>query len=170
MKNNKKPPLITLSEDEKAFRFKSGKAALTDNYKSALRGKTIDELIKNINEYNCNTIEVYGFTDMDPYGNNNIDDKLHNCITHSCDIDNIKIHTNLELGMKRAISIVNYLKQQQQNGLIRKDIVIKPYSAGQFIDEKGNISTKNKSNNKKRRRIEIRISRDKRVDSNNKSK
>ena len=170
LKNNKKPPLITLSEDEKDFRFETSKAQITDNYKSALTLKTLPELIQNINDYDCNTIEVYGFTDTQAYGNENIDDKLHNCMTNECAIDKINIHSNLELGMKRAISIVYYLKQQQEKGIIRKDIVIKPYSAGQFIDEKGRISTDKKSDNKKRRRIEIRLSRDKRVNENNSSK
>ena len=171
LKNNKKPPLITLSEDEKDFRFGIGKAQITNNYKSALSLKTLPELIKNINDYDCNTIEIYGFTDTQPYNKNeNIDDKLHNCISHECEIDKINIHSNLELGMKRAISIVNYLKQQQEKGLIRKNIVIKPYSAGQFIDEKGRVSTHKKSDNRKRRRIEIRLSRDKRVNESNTSK
>ena len=160
--NNKKPPLITLSEDEKDFRFTVGKAKITNTYKEALHKKTLPELMKNINEYNCDTVEVYGFTDTQPYTRHkSIDEQLRDCIDGDCDIDSIKSYSNLDLGMKRAISIVHYLKKQQALGNISKDITIKPYSAGQFIDEQGKIAPKNRTANKKRRRIEIRISRSK---------
>jgi len=63
------------------------------------------------------------------------------------------------LGMKRAVSVVNFLRPQ----LIRKDSTIKiirPYSAGGFLDERGKIAPITEvSNNKLRRRIEIRLSR-----------
>ncbi len=171
LKNNKTPPLITLSEDKKDFRFGVGKAKITDQYKNALKDKTLPELIQSIDEYDCDTVEVYGFTDTQPYNKkDNIDNKLHNCIVSECSIDKINIHSNLELGMKRAISIVYFLREQQKRGLIREDVIIKPYSAGQFIDEKGEISVTNKSDNKKRRRIEIRLSRSKKVNENNDSK
>jgi len=161
-KKHKKPPLITLSEDKKEFRFKVGKAHLTKRYKNALLKEKFPEIINNIIKYNCNVIEVYGYTDTQPFNKaNNIDDKLHQCIDSDCSIDRIRTHSNLELGMKRAISIVHFLKQQQAKGNISKDIIIKPYSAGQFIDENGKIAKRNSQDNKKRRRIEIRLSRSK---------
>jgi len=159
---HKKPPLITLSEDKKDFRFGIGKAHLTEQYRTALLRDKFPELLDSISNYKCDVIEVYGYTDTQPFSKtNNIDDKLHQCINSDCSIDKIKTSSNLELGMKRAISIVHFLKQQQKQGKIRKNIIIKPYSAGQFIDENGKVSTRNSQDNMKRRRIEIRLSRSK---------
>lgn len=164
-KKHKKPPLITLSEDKKDFRFGSGKAHLTKKYRTALLRDKFPELLDSIANYDCDVIEIYGYTDTQPFSKtNNIDDKLHQCINSDCLIDKITTRSNLELGMKRAISIVNFLKQQQKQGFIRKDIIIKPYSAGQFIDENGKVSTRKSQDNMKRRRIEIRLSRSKEED------
>jgi len=164
-KKHKKPPLITLSEDKKDFRFGSGKAHLTEKYRTALLRDKFPELLDSIANYDCDVIEIYGYTDTQPFSKtNNIDDKLHQCINSDCSIDKITTHSNLELGMKRAISIVNFLKQQQKQGFIRKDIIIKPYSAGQFIDENGKVATRKSQDNMKRRRIEIRLSRSKEED------
>ena len=164
-KKHKKPPLITLSEDKKDFRFGIGKAHLTKEYRTALLRDKFPELLDSIANYDCDVIEIYGYTDTQPFSKtNNIDDKLHQCINSDCSIDKITTHSNLELGMKRAISIVNFLKQQQKQGFIRKDIIIKPYSAGQFIDENGKVATRKSQDNMKRRRIEIRLSRSKEED------
>ena len=152
------PPLITLSE-EKGFLFPSGKATLTIDYQNKLLSEIMDELIKNIKKYDCDVIEIYGYTDTQPFGrrgyySNDIDNKLHKCLRYGCDIDSIKTYTNLELGMKRAIAVVSFLRQQWQ----LRNITIRPFSAGQFLDENGKISSLAVQETKKRRRIEIRLS------------
>lgn len=152
------PPLITLSE-EKGFLFPSGKATLTPKYRNKLLTEIMYEILENIKKYDCDVIEIYGYTDTQQFGkrgyySNSIDNKLHECLRNGCDIDTIKTYTNLELGMKRAIAVVSFLKQQWQLA----NVTIRPFSAGQFLDERGHISTLNVQDTKKRRRIEIRLS------------
>ena len=162
-KKHAKPPLITLAEDKKEFRFGKGKAKITRAYKKAFMDKKFRKLIDDLNQYDCDTIEVYGYTDTLAFGKkNNVDKKLHKCIKEDCSMDKIRIHSNLELGMKRAISIVYFLKREQELGNINPNIVIKPYSAGQFINEDGDIASVRKRNSPQSRRIEIRLSRSKR--------
>ena len=79
-------------------------------------------------------------------------------MTHSCDIDKIKSSSNLELGMQRAVSVVEFLKSRLLNRSYIK--TIRPYSGGQLIDSNGEIADSNDtSSNSSRRRIEIRLSR-----------
>jgi len=70
--------------------------------------------------------------------------------------------SNLELGMLRAASIVHVLKeyQFQDDTHLSKIRIIRPYSGGQLILEDGTIaSASDNKPSKKRRRIELRLSR-----------
>ena len=163
LQKNKKPPLITLSEDKKEFRFGAGKALLSAEYIRAFKKEKLKEITESISIYQCDTIEVYGYTDTQALKSKNmnlsIDANLHQCLIDGCSIDEIKFFSNLELGMKRAISIVLFLKSLPE----LQGLTIKPYSAGQFIDENGKISNITKKEIPKRRRIEIRLSRSKKM-------
>ena len=162
IKEHQQPPLIVLNEAQ-GYSFNSSSASLNSTFKGQLEISVIQKINKFSKEHNCDIVEVYGYTDAQPFSNtsrgNRFDNQLHNCLNRGCDIDKIQASSNLELGMKRAVSVVDFLKPRLiVNG--SKIKTIRPYSAGQFIDERGEIASMiNKANNKLRRRIEIRLSR-----------
>jgi len=161
LKENQQPPLIVLKEAE-GYAFNTNSATLSYNFRNKLNGKIVKKIKTFAQEYNCDIVEVYGYTDGEPFGKSNgtadFDKKLHNCLVDGCDIDSIKSSSNLELGMQRAISVVKSLnKLLKHNAHIK---IIRPYSGGQFIDSHGKISNINNNlKNSSRRRIEIRLSR-----------
>ena len=162
LKEHQQPPLIVLDEAH-GYSFHSSSASLNPKFKTLLTSSTIKKINKFAKEHKCDIVEVYGYTDAQPFSTNGrggkFDKELHQCLNDGCDIDNIEASSNLELGMKRAVSVVEFLKPKliYKNSIIK---IIRPYSAGQFIDEQGKIaSIENKKGNKLRRRIEIRLSR-----------
>jgi len=162
LKQHQQPPLIVLDEAQ-GYAFHSSSAILNNQFKNQLTATVVNKIQTFAKEHQCDIVEVYGYTDTQPFSKKSkgsrFDQELHHCLTHGCDIDQIQASSNLELGMKRAVSVIGFLKPK----LITADSpikIIRPYSSGQFINEKGEISLlKNKSGNKLRRRIEIRLSR-----------
>ncbi len=161
LKEHQQPPLIVLDEAH-GYSFASSSASLNKQFQSQLSASVITKISKFSKEHKCDIVEVYGYTDAQPFssksGGTQFDNALHHCLSDGCDIDKIQASSNLELGMKRAVSVVEFLKSRLvENKTIK---IIRPYSAGQFIDEKGAIASMvNRSGNKLRRRIEIRLSR-----------
>jgi flagellar motor protein MotB len=164
LKEHQQPPLIVLDEAH-GFSFASSSASLNQHFQTQLTSSVVKKIDKFAREHKCDIVEVYGYTDAQPFSQNSrgirFDNELHHCLSDGCDIDQIEASSNLELGMKRAVSVVGFLKPK----LVGKGSPIKtvrPYSAGQFIDERGAIaSISNRAGNRLRRRIEIRLSRSK---------
>ena len=162
LKEHQQPPLIVLNEAQ-GYSFHSSSASLNPKFKGQLIASVIQKITKFAKEHKCDIVEVYGYTDAQPFSASSrgtrFDTQLHHCLNKGCDIDKIQASSNLELGMKRAVSVVDFLKPRLLvNG--SKIKIIRPYSAGQFIDERGEIASMgNQANNKLRRRIEIRLSR-----------
>ena len=163
LKEHQQPPLIVLDEAH-GYSFGSGSANLNQNFKVSLNNSVIEKIEKFAKKYKCDIVEIYGYTDGKPFGRNHaskqsFDKSLHNCLLRGCDMDSIQASSNLELGMKRAVSVVQFLtpKLVKKSSMIK---IIRPYSGGGFIDEGGKIASMDEvSNNKLRRRIEIRLSR-----------
>lgn len=161
MKKNQQPPLIVLKEAE-GYSFNTNSATLSKNFKRKLNGSIIKKIKQFAQDYHCDTIEVYGYTDGEPFddkqGTVNFDNRLHSCLLMGCDIDTISSSSNLELGMQRAVSVVNFITPMLKSSTLIK--IIRPYSGGQFIDSTGKIANiKDTAKNGLRRRIEIRLSR-----------
>jgi hypothetical protein len=163
LKEHQQPPLIVLDEAH-GYSFGSGSANLNQTFKVSLNNSVIEKIEKFAKKYKCDIVEIYGYTDGKPFGRNHaskqsFDKSLHNCLLRGCNMDSIQASSNLELGMKRAVSVVQFLTPK----LVKKSSIIKiirPYSGGGFIDEGGKIASMDEvSNNKLRRRIEIRLSR-----------
>jgi len=162
LKEHQQPPLIVLDEAH-GYSFHSSSASLNPKFKSLLTSSVVKKIDRFAKEHKCDIVEIYGYTDAQPFSTSSrggmFDKELHHCLSDGCDIDNIEASSNLELGMKRAVSVVEFLKPKLvgRNSTVK---IIRPYSAGQFIDEHGYIaSITNKRGNKLRRRIEIRLSR-----------
>ena len=160
LKENQQPPLIVLSEAH-GYSFSSSSSVLNNKFKESLDKSITSKIMTFASEHKCDIVEVYGYTDGEPFssgGTASFDKELHNCLMRSCDIDQIKASSNLELGMQRAVSVVEFLKSRLLNRSYIK--TIRPYSGGQFIDSNGEIADSNDTtNNSSRRRIEIRLSR-----------
>jgi hypothetical protein len=163
LKEHQQPPLIVLNEAH-GYTFSSSSATLNQRFKVNLHNSVVKKIEEFAKKYKCDIVEVYGYTDGKPFsknvmGGSSFDTSLHRCLVEGCDIDNIQASSNLELGMKRAVSVVNFLKPR----LVKKHSIIKiirPYSGGGFIDEVGRVALLDEvSNNRLRRRIEIRLSR-----------
>ena len=163
LKEHQQPPLIVLDEAH-GYSFKSSSARLNSDFKASIDTNVIQKIENFAKKYKCDIVEVYGYTDGRPFskGVNNhqsFDQSLHQCLVNGCNIDRIQASSNLELGMKRAVSVVDFLKPKliKQGSPIK---IIRPYSGGSFIDEVGKIALlQEASDNKLRRRIEIRLSR-----------
>jgi flagellar motor protein MotB len=162
LKEHQQPPLIILDEAH-GYSFHSSSASLNPRFQNQLNSLVISKIQTFSKEHKCDIVEIYGYTDTQPFfkssTGSDFDQELHECLTIGCDIDNIQASSNLELGMKRAVSVVRFLKPKliHANSTIK---IIRPYSAGQFIDAKGKISPlDNIQGDKHRRRIEIRLSR-----------
>jgi len=163
LKEHQQPPLIVLDEAH-GYSFSSSSATLNQKFRTSLNRSVIDKIRQYAQRYKCDIVEIYGYTDGKPFSRNvssrkSFDKALHHCLLDGCDIDAIQASSNLELGMKRAVSVVDFLTPQliHKNSSIQ---IIRPYSGGGFIDESGKIASINEvSNNRLRRRIEIRLSR-----------
>jgi len=163
IRSKEQPPLITLDEAE-GYTFETGLAILSEHFQSDLNNSIIPEIERRAKEYICDIIEVYGYTDGQPYpkgvaSQNNMDENLLTGI-ETTQIENLKAASNLELGMLRAASIVIFLKKSQDVGRLPGIKMIRPYSGGQLILPTGEIALSNVTeNDPRRRRIEIRLSR-----------
>lgn len=165
LKEHQQPPLIVLDEAH-GYSFSSSSALLSSTFSNQLENAVIKNIQNASKKYKCDTVEIYGYTDGQPFSLNTVrstqsfDKALHKCLVEQgCDIDGIQTSSNLELGMKRAVSVVEFLKPRLLNK--QSNIkTIRPYSGGAFIDAKGEIAKiDDRKGDKYRRRIEIRLSR-----------
>nr|VFK32449.1 MAG: hypothetical protein BECKMB1821G_GA0114241_11126 [Candidatus Kentron sp. MB]VFK35723.1 MAG: hypothetical protein BECKMB1821I_GA0114274_11402 [Candidatus Kentron sp. MB]VFK77445.1 MAG: hypothetical protein BECKMB1821H_GA0114242_11402 [Candidatus Kentron sp. MB] len=153
----KKPPIITLSEETREFRFPSSSAEISAAFVEALRRRTIPELDRLSKEYHCDVIEIIGHTDGVPIkkAHSNID-----YITYSK--DDLVFGSNLDLGMLRAISVMKIFEEAKKQGALAQIKYFIPYSAGQFVLPDKNLTWGAKTEgDSARRRIEIRLLRSK---------
>jgi flagellar motor protein MotB len=163
LKQHQQPPLIVLDEAH-GYSFSSSSATLNNEFTLKLESSVLLNIQDFAKTYKCDVIEVYGYTDGQPFSRNTLggqffDKELHKCLVDGCNIDTIQASSNLELGMKRAVSVVKFLKEKLiVTGSTIK--TIRPYSGGAFINAQGKIAKVDaKRRDKFRRRIEIRLSR-----------
>ena len=155
---NQKPPLIKLTEAQ-SFRFDTGSYKLSPEFKNRLN-KVTTNIVDDIVKYRIDTIEVIGHTDGQPSpGRSNLDIKLLNEFENSGEINNgLQTGSNVDLGLLRALSVAAFLREK----LKQKDVImpsILAYSASSLIDLSGQYQPADPSPQSKRRRIEIRFTR-----------
>ena len=153
------PPLIVLSERQQTYRFPVGSAEISDSFKDALDEEIIPMLEEEADRCNCDTIEIIGHTDSLPVdsGRSNLDDELIAAFGQE-EHENLVPGSNLDLGMMRALSIVSYLKQAQEEGRLENIKYFLPYSAGQMLNPNYTLDTSPETrDNERRRRIEMRL-------------
>lgn len=163
---------IIIDEKVVAYHFKSGDATLPPKLKQYIEKTVIPNIeskFKN-NKQAIDTIEVIGHTDGQPIKainiNSNLDEYINQVATDEVDIQKLVAASNADLGLMRALAVVKELKRIKHEGKSLKildklklpeDKVFRAYSAGQLTDIDGTFAKYNSSENKKRRRIEIRF-------------
>ncbi len=166
-----KPQVISLDEEDEEFRFESGQAELSNSYKQNFRESIIPKIEAEMQQAKFNVIEIIGHTDGKINGGrhgefSNLDHELLNFNPGSSeykDIKKIKIGSNADLGLLRAISVAIFIRDEFSEISTEKPIYsqveFRVYSAGPLISTKTSI-IRNKVENEdepSERRIELRF-------------
>lgn len=147
------PPIIILSEENKAFRFQSGSAEVPSAFVLALRDRIVPEIDRLSRKYQCDSIEIIGHTDSVPVKKN-----LSTMDAVSDSLSGAMPGSNVDLGMMRAISVMRLFKEAKTTGRLSMIKYIIPYSGGQLILPNRALSWGFERNgNNARRRIEVRL-------------
>lgn len=160
---HEKPPIINLPEAS-GFRFKTGSAELSVEFKEKLIHEIIPNLEKIAADFNVNIIEVIGHTDGQIFnvacsqGNMDAELEIVAQSKDSNDISSMHPTSNTELGLMRSLAIVKFLQARQGNG-VPENIQFRPYSAGQLLLSNGDLAPIDRNPNSERRRIELRFTR-----------
>ena len=162
--SNQEAPIITLSENNSAFRFPSGSAQMSPEFQQRLLDDVFPKIQSNSQRYDCDVLMVIGHTDEVQVGEtkrwSNLDDELTRAYATGT-LDALHAGSNTDLGMVRALALVNFFRAHQE--LIPGIRYILPYSAGQMIQLNRSLSTTFLNDNNKgvpdeaRRRIELQL-------------
>ncbi len=149
------PPYINLNEVSK-FSFEIGKATLSPDFVKFLVDVVADQIKLFAEEDDVKIVEVVGHTDDLPIirGATSFDNDIIDALAGSYPIEKLLPTDNAGLGIARAVSVINVLKQI--DGL--SDFTFIPLSGGQLIIPDDKVVESNLTGDSKvRRRIEIRI-------------
>ena len=154
---NKWPPIISLPEAEN-YSFKIGSAQLTQNFKTQLEGKIVEEILQTLSKYEADLIEVIGHTDLQPMSRarvSNLDTSAKEFFETDKEIA-LRAKDNVGLGYARALSVTKHLLRTPE----LQGYTILPYSAAQMITPNGTIAKIGDDfESSQLRRIEIRVRR-----------
>lgn len=155
------PPIKILSESNQAYRFQSGKATISFDFRKAIENEILPWIERNNQETDCafNAIEVIGHTDGVPVAPNqpNIDSEMISKY-QSGQLEALRPGSNLDLGQMRALAVIAILQEYQQR-FQRLPCVqfFFPYSAGQMLVNHRIAIQDSKIPDETRRRVEIRM-------------
>jgi outer membrane protein OmpA-like peptidoglycan-associated protein len=154
--SREKPPLIRLTE-EQSFRFGTGSYTLSPGFVRSLDLR-IPEIRDTISRYRIDNVEVIGHTDGQPSpGQSNLDLLLPTA-NRTPILRGYRVGSNTDLGLLRAVTVANYL-QHKLDPSGKRQLVIRPYSAGSLITTDGRYDPADTRDRADRRRIEIRFTR-----------
>jgi outer membrane protein OmpA-like peptidoglycan-associated protein len=149
------PPIINLSEAG-GYRFKSGSAELSPEFRNSLSGSIPLRILERIKEYDVDVVEVVGHTDEQPLGvqQSNLDRDLLPVLKGYANVASLSPADNAGLGFARAVSVVSVLLQSPLLSGYR----VLPLSGAQLINNDETLATSGLPvDNRERRRIEIRL-------------
>lgn len=154
---NEKPPVIQLPDNDK-FRFPSGGYTLSSNFLAALESEKIPVIKRTLACYGVDTLEIIGHTDGQP---NSSAGNLDMVFLRGADGINmpksVRAGSNVDLGLLRALSVKRAIEQRVSQDT--KDVIYRVYSAGSIINTEGKMEAVKNSDQRERRRIEIRFTR-----------
>jgi len=153
-KGHDQPPIITLAETERRFRFDSGSAVLSFEFREALYHDVVTQIVAAQQRYGVNMVQIIGHTDEMPLGNKGgtLDQNLVESLWNGV---RVLAGSNVDLAMVRAIEVMKALREDGR--LARFNMV--PYSAGQVLMPGDILSIGEKVPNPARRRVVIRLTR-----------
>jgi flagellar motor protein MotB len=158
----KAPPIIEI-QDSGAYRFLSGSAESPTEMTNYLQTKLVSQIEEQVRENRIDVIEIIGHTDAQPNAINtgNLDSKIQDVAANKLPISMLKASSNADLGLMRALTVVKILKNIQSSSSHLRGVKFRAYSAGQLILPRDIESADPQDG--RRRRIEIRFTRDGKV-------
>ncbi len=145
---------IIIDEKSGKFQFESGKAELKSELKSYINKEIAPQIKQIIQERNIDFIQVIGHTDGQVIGaTGNLDQTLEKVAQNQVQVGNLKAGSNADLGLMRALAVVQELSQQEE----LKGVNFRAYSAAQLYLPSGEVAPPNRQQDEVRRRIEIRF-------------
>jgi outer membrane protein OmpA-like peptidoglycan-associated protein len=157
----KDPPIIEIQET-KGFSFPSGSAQISPKLSEYLTTKLIAQIVDQVRSNQINVVEIIGHTDSQPNGvtASNLDANIEKVANNQLPMSSLHASSNADLGLMRALAVVKILKTTQLSSNQLKGVKFRAYSAGPLIAPQ---SADANSQNDRRRRIEIRFTRDQQV-------
>ncbi len=167
--NTTLPDPIILDEEAGKFDFPKGEATLPQDLKDYILKDIVPKIEDNIKVHDINTIEVIGHTDGQPVSqktNSNLDLEINKVAVGKIPMEDLKAGSNADLGLMRALAVVQELQRIQKEGKGLKIIdekglgnqnIFRVYSAGPLILTDGEFAQYNPNSDAQRRRIEIRF-------------
>ncbi|NEQ16111.1 MAG: flagellar motor protein, partial [Moorea sp. SIO3E2] len=153
------PPIIVI-KDQGAYRFDSGSAEIPSAMKDYIRQQIVPAIESNAKDYEINVVELIGHTDGQPnLGAGNIDQTIGNVVNKNSSISQLRPGSNADLGLMRALAVVQLLREIQSKEGRLKGLQFRAYSAAQLILPNGKIAPISLKDDQTRRRIEIRFTR-----------
>jgi outer membrane protein OmpA-like peptidoglycan-associated protein len=145
---------IIIDEKSGNFKFPSGSAELTTDLKKYIETNIAPEIEKATKKDNIDFIQVIGHTDSQGISNaSNLDGKLTSAASGKGKITDLKAGSNADLGLMRAIAVVQFLQQAKK----LDEVKFRAYSAAQLYLPSGKLASQNIIADDARRRIEIRF-------------
>ena len=159
LKTPKAPPIIVI-QDTGEYQFQSGSAQLPNALGTYVRNSLVPEIEANAAQYKIDVVEVIGHTDGQPNnGGSNLDRNLENVAAGRTPVGNLAPGSNADLGLMRALAVVQILQDIQKKENRLKGLEFRPYSAAQLVLPTGGLAGSDRNPDAKRRRIEIRFTR-----------
>lgn len=145
-------------KDTGDYRFPSCGYELSKNFVEKLKGVVANKISKIITDHQMKNpaVDIIGHTDEQTLTKckklSNMD--FANILPRNSSVA-MNVSSNIELGMARALQVTKVLNSIGDLSVVK----FRPMSAGQYIDEGGNLIIRQFSNSdeESRRRIEIRI-------------
>lgn len=145
-------PLI-IDEKSGNFEFPSGSAELTPDLRKYIQNTIIPKIKNSTEKGDIDFIQIIGHTDSQWISNtSNLDNKLTAAATGSEAINALKAGSNTDLGLMRAVAVVQFLNTKKLGRT-----KFRAYSAGQLYSPSGELTKTDISADDTRRRIEIRF-------------
>jgi flagellar motor protein MotB len=159
----KDPPIIEI-QDSGSYRFTSGSADISSELRQYLINTLAGQIASQVRESQIDVIEVIGHTDAQPNssGAGNLDLTIEQVASNKSPVSILKASSNADLGLMRALAVVKVLQQVQTSKPELKQVKFRAYSAGQLIVPRGAEASID-AQDSRRRRIEIRFTRDRKA-------
>lgn len=156
----KAPPIIVI-RDTGVYRFESGSASVPQGLEAYVRTQLVPQIEANAKQYNIDVVEVIGHTDGQPnnVGDSNLDRNLEKVATGNTQVNQLVPGSNADLGLMRALAVVQILQGIQRTEGRLQGLEFRPYSAAQLVSPTGGFADVNRNPDERRRRIEIRFTR-----------